>query len=188
MCDDCTIIRNRMRTVNPLSSEHIQSNSQLLIHLIEYRKCREVYETDIHSARQSSISTSERSLNTATRCHSFDFQQVVEIPHIPQQSSQWYSWSPFKVYVFGIVNEETNQHYHSLYTEAQIEKACQHGRIPILPASFIDEKPDGFFRNWDQALSRFMRPIGGIQKFQLFRFEVGTEPGLVRMTRLSEDN
>lgn len=69
-----------------------------------------------------------------------------------------------------------------------IENASQHGRIPILPASFIDEKADGFFRNWDQALSRFMRPIEGIQKFQFFRFEVDTEPGLVKMKRLPEDN
>lgn len=292
VCDDCTIIRNSMRAVNPLSPETTQSNSQqLLIHLNEYRKCREAYESDIRSARHtqklSTVSTIEQQTSdSATSCHSFDFQQVVEIPHIPQQPSQWYYWSPFKIYVFGIVNEGTDQHYHSLYTEAQqgkganevvsllhtyltagknlssvthlwadncggqnknktmiwylswltlqgipplkvmelrfqikghtrnsvdrgfaltkneanreeiwhpndyiriIENASKHGHILILPASFIDETPGGFFRNWDEALSRFMRPIDGIQKFQFFRFEVNTEPGLVKMKRLPED-
>ena len=79
-------------------------------HKQEYRACRAAYESDIKEAKVFASDTS---------MFSFDFQQVVEIPSMPQQLSQSYYWSPFKLYVFGIVNDAIDQHYHAMFTEAQ---------------------------------------------------------------------
>lgn len=83
-------------------------------HTTEYCKCRQAYGNEI-------IHCSE-----LTKFHSFDFQQVVAIPHLPQQPDAWYYWFLFKLYVFGLVDEKAIpvQHYHTVFTEAQHGKGA----------------------------------------------------------------
>jgi len=91
------------------------SEKQLQQHKQEYRACCPAYESDIEEAKVFASDASTLS---------FDFQQVVEIPSMPQQPSQWYYWTPFKLYVFGIVNDAIDQHYHAIFTEAQQGKGA----------------------------------------------------------------
>jgi len=132
VCDECTILRNLPKRqekpqaevseidksdelIDIAGSQQDKKEQRLQIHQQEYRSCRTAYMNDIQNAKcaESDIST-----------FSFDFQQVVEIPRVPQQPSQWYYWSPFKLYVFGIVDDAVDQHYHTMFTEAQQGKGA----------------------------------------------------------------
>lgn len=98
-----------------------------MTHTNEYRECRQAYDEDRKAAFDNEI-----------ECHSFDFQQVVEVPHVPLQPGQWYYWSPFKLYVFGLVNKATDQHYHTVYTEAQQGKGAN--QVVSLLHSYLTAK------------------------------------------------
>ena len=124
ICDHCTILKGKLRShegKNRMQGDVEQDNSliqdqkDLDQHRKEFQECREFYETTIQQATFYPDDTA---------CHSFDFQQVVEIRKLPQQPGQWYFFSPFELYSFGIVDENKyhNKHYHLLYTEAQQAK------------------------------------------------------------------
>lgn len=116
VCDECAILKTGIQYIPSHDNKNLETiHEQIIQHTTEYRKCRECYEND---RKASSIDTCE------TRCHSFDFQQIVEIPHAPLQPGAWYYWSPFKLHVFGIVNEGSQQHYHTVYTESQQGKGA----------------------------------------------------------------
>lgn len=103
------------------------TNAKITTHTNEYRECRQAYEDDRKMA-----------FNGQIKCHSFDFQQVVEVPHVPLQPGQWYYWSPFKLYVFGLVNEAIDQHFHAVYTEAQQGKGAN--QVMSLLHSYLTAK------------------------------------------------
>jgi len=89
ICDYCTILKRQLETregknttmdANISNSEQwLAINQQLAQHRMEYRQCREFYETTISQATSYSHDTA---------CFSFDYQQRIEIPKPPKQPGQ----------------------------------------------------------------------------------------------------
>jgi len=148
LCDECTMLRNQRRgTVNleVTGIGNVEANrlpevdvfelseqeQQLQLHQQDYQPSRTAYEADIPEAKQ---------VDSETCTFSFDFQEVVEIPRVLQQPSQWYYWLPFKLYVFGIVDDSIDQYYHAMDTEAQQGKGAN--QVVSILHSFLTAIPN----------------------------------------------
>ncbi|CAG8526139.1 12135_t:CDS:2, partial [Dentiscutata heterogama] len=112
VCDKCTLYKCALKVSSNYINEDL--DEQLITHVSDYQKIREVYENDIQKAKSSDHSSFCVFL--------FNFAQNIELPHNPKQPSLWYYLSLLKIHQFGLVDEGIDKYWHTIYTESKASK------------------------------------------------------------------